>query len=159
MTTQEPNPTSGQDPDSKRERIAAKARNQPKATVVNLMHHLTFELVKECLEKIPRKSGPGMDGMTAEAALKNLDWLLPPLLDAIHQGRYEAPPVRRVFIPKNNGGQRPLGVPEIIDRAIQAAMAKILGEIYEQDFLKCSFGFRPKIGCHHALATIHELTH
>jgi len=123
------------------------------------MHHLTFELVKECLENIPRKSAPGVDGMTVETALKNLDWLLPPLLDAIHQGRYEAPPVRRVFIPKSSGGQRPIGVPEIIDRAIQAAMAKILGEIYEQDFLKCSFGFRPKMGCHHALATINELIH
>ena len=169
MGKQEPNtvsgnPTehsskSGQDPESKRARLAAIARSQPKERFVNLMHHLTFDLVKGCLEKVPRKSAPGVDGMTVETALKNLDWLLPPLLDAIHQGRYEAPPVRRVFIPKSNGGQRPIGVPEVIDRAIQAAMAKILGEIYEQDFLKCSFGFRPKIGCHHALATINELIH
>ena len=167
MGKQEPNTASGNpgghrnrtglDPESKRALIAAKARNQPKEKFVNLMHHLTFDLVKECLEKIPRKSAPGVDGMTVETALRNLDWLLPPLLKAIHQGRYEAPPVRRVYIPKANGGQRPIGVPEIIDRAIQAGMAKILGEIYEQDFLKCSFGFRPKIGCHHALATINEL--
>lgn len=149
----------GLDPESKRALIAARARNQPKEKFVNLMHHLTFDLVKECLDKIPRKSAPGVDGMTVEAARENLDWLLPPILADIHQGRYEAPPVRRVYIPKANGGQRPIGVPEIIDRAIQAAMAKILSEIYEQDFLKCSFGFRPKIGCHHALATIHELTH
>ena len=169
MGIKEPNTASGNsaehrnlpglDPESKRALIAAKARSQPKEKFVNLMHHLTFDLVKECLEKIPCKSAPGVDGMTAEAALRNLDWLLPPLLKAIHQGRYEAPPVRRVHIPKANGGQRPIGVPEIIDRAIQAAMAKILGEIYEQDFLKCSFGFRPKLGCHHALATIAELTH
>lgn len=167
MGIKEPNTASGNsdehrnrtglDPESKRALIAAKARNQPKVKFVNLMHHLTFDLVKECLEKIPRKSAPGVDGMTAETALENLDWLLPPLLKAIHQGQYEAPPVRRVHIPKANGGQRPIGVPEIIDRAIQAAMAKILGEIYEQDFLKCSFGFRPKIACHHALATINEL--
>jgi group II intron reverse transcriptase/maturase len=65
--------------------------------------------------------------------------------------------MRRSIIPKSNGGQRPIGVPQVIDRAIQAGMAKILNEIYEQDFLPCSFGFRPKIGCHHALATINEV--
>ncbi len=169
MGTKEPNTASGNlvghrhrpglDPQSKRALIAARARNQPKEKFVNLMHHLTFELIRECLERIPRKSAPGVDGMTVETALENLDWLLPPILRAIHQGKYEAPPVRRVHIPKASGGTRPIGVPEIIDRAIQAAMAQILSEIYEQDFLKCSFGFRPKIGCHHALATINELIH
>ena len=167
MGTKEPNTESGNlrehrnpaglDPESKRALIAAKARSQPKAKFVNLMHHLSFDLVRECLEKIPRQSATGGNGVTVESALKNLDWILPPLLQAIHQGRYEAPAVRRVWIPKANGGQRPIGVPEIVDRAIQAAMAKILNEIYEQDFLNCSFGFRPKVGCHHALATINEL--
>ncbi len=122
-----------------------------------MLHHLTPELVGQCLARIPLKSAPGVDGMTAKQALDNVDWLLPSQLDAIHKGKYEAPPVRRVLIPKSNGGQRPIGVPQVIDRAIQAGMAKILNEIYEQDFLPCSFGFRPKIGCHHALATINEL--
>lgn len=136
MGIKEPNTASGNlsghrnrpglDPESKRALIAAKARSQPKEKFVNLMHHLTIELVKECLEDISRRSAPGVDGMTVETALENLDWLLPPVLTAIHQGRYEAPPVRRVYIPKANGGTRPIGVPEIIDRAIQAAMAKIL---------------------------------
>jgi RNA-directed DNA polymerase len=147
------------DPESKRARIAAKARSHPKEQFNNLMHHLTFDLVREHLAKIPLKSAPGIDGMTVKSALENLDWILPPILKSIHEGNYEAPPVRRVYIPKANGGERPIGVPEIIDRAIQAAMAKILNEIYEQDFLNCSFGFRPRIGCHHALATINELIH
>jgi group II intron reverse transcriptase/maturase len=137
--------------------IAAKARNEPNVQFNNLLHHLTYELIEECLAKIPKNSAPGVDGMTVEQARQNLSWLLPPLLKQIHQGRYEAPPVRRVYIPKADGKQRPLGVPAVIDRAIQAATAKILGEIYEQDFLPCSFGFRRDLSCHHALATASQL--
>jgi len=123
------------------------------------MHHVTPELIKECLDRVPAKSAPGVDGMTAEQARANLDWLLPEVLKQVHQGRYAAPPVRRVYIPKAGGKQRPIGVPQIVDRAVQAAAAVVLGEIYEQDFLPCSFGYRPGLGCHHALATINELVH
>lgn len=146
------------DPASKRALIAAKARSNLKERFNNLLHHLTYELVEECLLKISLSSAPGVDGVTAQQARDNLNWILPPLLKQIHEGKYQAPPVRRVYIPKADGKQRPLGVPEIIDRAIQAAMTKILNEIYEQDFLVYSFGFRPKIGCHHALATIGRLS-
>ena len=145
------------DPASRRALIAAKARKEPKAQFSSLMHHLNHELVAECLAKIPKASAPGVDGMTVEQARKNLDWLLRPLLDQIHRGQYQAPPVRRVYIPKADGKQRPLGVPSVIDRGLQAGMAQILNEIYEQDFLSCSFGFRPRLGCHHALATVSEL--
>jgi group II intron reverse transcriptase/maturase len=95
--------------------------------------------------------------MTPEQARKNLSWLLRPIMQQIYQGNYVAPPVRRVYIPKVDGKQRPIGVPQVVDRAIQGAMARILNEIYEQDFLSSSYGFRPRLGCHHALATIHEM--
>lgn len=121
------------------------------------MHHLTAPLIEECLSKIPRSSATGTDGMTRKQAQENISWLLPPILQQIHQGNYEAPPVRRVHIPKADGKQRPIGVPQIVDRSIQAATSRILNEIYEQDFLPCSFGFRPNLGCHHALATIEKL--
>jgi group II intron reverse transcriptase/maturase len=147
----------GNDPVSKRAAIAAKARTNPKEQFNNLLHHLTYELVAECLDDIPKSSAAGVDGMGVEEARENLSWLLPPILKQIHEGRYTPPPVRRVYIPKADGSKRPLGVPAVIDRAIQGAMAKVLNEIYEQDFLKCSFGFRRGLGCHHALATINEV--
>lgn len=146
-----------QDPVSRRAAIAARARKNPKEQFNSLLHHLTYELVEECLNKIPKSSAVGIDGMTVEQARENLSWLLPPILRQIHEGRYEAPAVRRVYIPKADGKKRPLGIPAVIDRAIQAAMSRILNEIYEQDFLKSSFGFRPGLSCHHALATINEI--
>jgi RNA-directed DNA polymerase len=145
------------DPVSRRAAIAAKARANPKEQFNNLLHHLTYELVAECLNQLPQSSAAGVDGMSVKQARENLSWLLPPILKQIHEGRYKPPPVRRVYIPKADGRKRPIGVPAVIDRAIQGAMAKVLNEIYEQDFLKCSFGFRPELGCHHALATINEL--
>jgi group II intron reverse transcriptase/maturase len=137
--------------------IAAKARTNPKECFNNLLHHLTYELVADCLAQLPNNSSFGVDGLTVVQAKENLSWLLPPILKQIHEGRYQPPAVKRVYIPKAGGKKRPIGIPAVIDRAIQAAMARILNEIYEQDFLKCSFGFRPRLGCHHALATINEL--
>lgn len=138
-------------------RVAAKARSQPQERFCNLLHHLTPELVGQHLNKMSNLTSPGVDEMTAGQARKNLNWILPPLLKEMHEGRYGAPPVRRVYIPKADGSQRPIGVPTVVDRAIQGSMAKILEQIYEQDFQETSFGFRPGIGCHQALATVGTL--
>lgn len=146
----------GDDLSSGLARIAARARSHPKERFTNLMHHLTPEKVMECLKRIPNDSAPGVDEMTAEQARENINWLLREPLRRIHEGRYEAPPVRRVYIPKAGGRQRPIGVPTVLDRAIQAGVADILNQVYEQDFQNCSFGFRRGKSCHHALATIHE---
>ncbi len=96
-----------QDPVSRRAAVAAKAKSHPKEQFNNLLHHLTYELIEECLSKIPKSSAAGVDGMTVEQARENLDWLLPPILKQIHEGQYEAPAVRRVYIPKADGKQRP----------------------------------------------------
>jgi len=137
-------------------RVAALARTQPSMKFNNLMHHLTPELIKECIHAIPNGSASGVDGMSKDQVLENLNWLIPPALKAMHSGTYQAPPVRRVFIPKPDGRQRPIGVPTTFDKGCQAGIARILEGIYEQDFLNCSFGFRPGRGCHNALATIHD---
>lgn len=146
----------GEDLRSGLARIAARARSQTGEKFNSLLHHLTPELIGECLQKMSRSSAPGIDGLSVEQVRQHLEWMLQEPLNRIHKGSYEAPPVRRVYIPKADGRQRPIGIPTVLDRGIQAGMARVLERIYEQDFQKCSFGFRPGLGCHHALATIHE---
>lgn len=140
-------------------RVAARARKSAKEQFNNLMHHLTPELIAKQLDKTTLKSATGIDGMTVEQARKNVGWLIRTPMEQIHKGQYKAPPVRRVYIPKADKERRPIGIPTVIDRALQAGMADILNQIYEQDFLECSFGFRPGIGCHNALATIGDLVY
>ncbi len=140
-------------PQSKLALIADKARKNPKEQFTSILHHLTPKLVEESLEEMNRKTSVGVDGMTVTQVTKHLDWLMPSVMNSIHKGTYQPPAVRRVYIPKATGGQRPLGIPSVLDRAIQASAVKILEQIYEQDFQKSSFGFRPKLSCHHAIAT------
>jgi group II intron reverse transcriptase/maturase len=80
------------------------------------------------------------------------------MLEAVHRQGYQAPPIRRVYIPKpGKQEKRPLGVPCVSDRALQRSTAEVLSAIYEQDFLPCSFGGRPGLGAHQALATLNEV--
>lgn len=145
------------DLESKLALIAAKAQACPAERFNNLMPHVNYDRIGKCMAVMSRTSAPGADGMSVKQAQANVSWLLPPLIEKIHRGKYQAPPVRRVYIPKADGNTRPLGVPEVLDRGLQAAVAQVLGAIYEQDFLPSSFGFRPNVSCHHALATVAHL--
>ncbi len=101
--------------------------------------------------RLTRKDGaPGIDGVTAATYEVNLEANLRDLLDRIKSGRYQAPPVRRAYIPKSDGTQRPLGIPTFEDKVAQRAIAMVLEAIYEQDFLPCSYGFRPGRSAHQA---------
>ena len=104
--------------------------------------------------RLTRKDGaPGIDGVTAATYKVNLEANLRDLLDRIKSGRYQAPPVRRAYIPKADGTERPLGIPTFEDKVAQRAIAMVLEAIYEQDFLPCSYGFRPGRSAHQALHT------
>jgi group II intron reverse transcriptase/maturase len=93
-----------------------------------------------------------------EEAKKTFEGWIEEMLSSIHRKAYKAPPVRRVWIPKpGKTSKRPLGVPCVADRALQRSVSVVLSKIYEQDFLPCSFGGRPKLSAHHALSTLNEV--
>jgi len=103
--------------------------------------------------RLTRKDGAaGIDGLTAEDYEANLQANLVDLLERFRSGRYQAPPVRRTYIPKADGTRRPLGIPTLEDKVLQRAIAMVLGAVYEQDFLDCSYGFRPGRSAHQAVA-------
>jgi len=140
------------------ERIAAKARCEPKLRFTSLAHHVTRDRVERSLNKIPNRSAPGCDGVTVAEAKEDFDQWIEPMLRSVHRQGYKAPPVRRVYIPKpGREEKRPLGVPCVRDRALQRSVSEVLSAIYEQDFLPCSLGGRPGRGAHHALSTLNEV--
>src|SRR5271165_3088100 len=140
------------------ERIAAKARSEPKLRFTSLAHHITRERVWTNLCRIPQRSAAGVDGQTVAAAKESFEEWIEPMLQSVHRQGYRAPDIRRVYIPKpGKQKKRPLGVPTVSDRALQRSTAQVLSAIYEQDFLPCSFGGRPGLGAHNALATLNEV--
>ena len=140
------------------ERIAAKARCEPKVRFTSLAHHVTRDRIWGNLCGMPSKTAPGVDGQTVEEAQEEFETWVEPMLRSMHRRGYPAPAVRRVYIPKpGKREKRPIGVPCVADRALQRSVAHVLSAIYEEDFLPCSFGGRPGQGAHHALATLTEV--
>jgi len=140
------------------ERIAAKARYEPNLQFTSLFHHVTANRVWGCLTNIPKRSAAGIDGIDVEGAKETFEEWIQPMLQSVHNKGYKAPPVRRVWIPKpGKSEKRPLGVPCIADKALQRSVSDVLSTIYEQDFLSCSFGGRPSLGAHQALATLNQI--
>lgn len=138
------------------ERIAEKARRDRELCFTSLAHHITLSLLWDSLNAIANSSATGVDRMDVLTAKETFDEWAPQLLESVHRKGYRPPPVRRVYIPKpGKAEKRPIGVPTVIDRALQRAVSKVLESIYEQDFCQSSFGGRPKRGAHNALATLH----
>jgi RNA-directed DNA polymerase len=139
---------------TKRQRIAELARTRAGTALSTLHHVIDLEWMKEAYRLTRKDGASGIDGVTARDYEANLEANLRDLLERIKSGRYVAPPVRRVYIPKADGSQRPLGIPTLEDKVAQRAIVMVLEPIYEQDFLPCSFGFRPGRSAHQALAAL-----
>ena len=110
------------------ERIAAKARSEPKLRFTSLAHHITRERVWTNLCQIPKRSAPGVDGQTVTVAKETFGEWVEPVLRSVHRQGYRAPDIRRVYIPKpGKREKRPLGVPGVNDRALQRSIDDRLG--------------------------------
>lgn len=143
---------------TKLQRIAELARTAPQMAIRTLAHHIDVEFLHVAYRQTRKDGASGVDGQTAKAYEAALESNLGSLLDRFKSGSYRAPPVRRVYIPKADGSMRPLGIPTFEDKVLQRAVAMVLGAVYEQDFLDCSFGFRPGRSAHQAVAAIWEQT-
>jgi len=136
---------------TKRQWIAELARRKPGTVLFSLHHVIDLEWMLEAYELTRKDGATGIDGVTATDYEANLTANLIDLMDRIKSGRYKAPPVRRTYIPKADGSQRPLGIPTFEDKVAQRAIVMVLEVIYEQDFRSCSYGFRPGRSAHEAL--------
>jgi len=137
---------------TKCQRIAELAREAPEMLFTSLSHHIDIAWLKEAYRRTRKDGATGVDRQTAQQYAENLEKNLGSLLDRAKSGSYRAPPVRRVHIPKGTGREtRPIGIPTFEDKLLQRAVAMALESVYEQDFLDCSYGFRPGRSAHQAL--------
>jgi hypothetical protein len=137
---------------TRQQTIATRARQAPELSFTSLNHYIDLAWLYEAYRRTRKDGAPGVDGQTAAAYADNLEANLKDLLDRAKSGRYRAPAVKRAYIPKGNGSTtRPIGVPTFEDKIVQRAVVMVLEPIYEQDFLDCSYGFRPSRSAHQAL--------
>jgi RNA-directed DNA polymerase len=141
---------------TKTERIVRLAQQAPDMVIRTLAHHMDMSWLREAYRRTRKRGATGVDGQTAEEYARQLESNLARLLEQAKSGSYRAPPVRRVHIPKDKGQSRPLGIPTFEDKVLQRAIAMLLEAVYEQDFLECSYGFRPGRSAHQALTTLRD---
>lgn len=142
---------------TKQQRIAELAQQAPQMGFTSLNHHLDLLWLVEAYHRTRKDGAPGVDGQTADDYERSLLDNLTSLRDRAKSGTYFAPPVRRVHIPKGTGTEtRPLGIPTLEDKILQRAVVMALEPIYEQDFLDCSYGFRPGRSAHQALEALRQ---
>ena len=138
-------------------RIAQIAKERPKEVFTSLYHYLNEEILVKCHQELKGDKAVGVDEITKANYAENLKENIYHLVEALKRHSYKPQPVRRTYIPKGDGGKRPLGIPSYEDKIVQLGLTKILQVIYEADFLPCSYGFRPKISCHDALKRLNDI--
>ncbi len=143
---------------TKLERIAKLAKQVPDRALTTLAHYIDEPWLQEAYRRTRKDGASGVDGQGADEYAANLGENLRSLLERAKSGTYRAPPVRRVNIPKGDGRTRPLGIPTFEDKILQRAVAMVLEAIYEQEFLDCSYGFRPRRSAHGALTALRDAT-
>jgi RNA-directed DNA polymerase len=144
---------------TKQQQIAELAKQCPQMGFTSLAHHIDAHWMLEAYHRTRKDGAAGVDGQTVEDFRKDLAGNLHSLRERAKSGAYRAPPVRRVHIPKGASGEtRPIGIPTFEDKVLQRAVVMVLEAVYEQDFLDCSYGFRPGRSAHQALESLWRQT-
>jgi len=136
------------------DRIREVARKDKGVRFTSLMHHITVDLLRESYMSLKRDAAPGVDDVTWRQYGEQLEERLPNLHERVQSGRYRAKPSKRVWLPKPDGRQRPIGIAVLEDKIAQQAVVTVLNQIYEEAFLGFSYGFRPNRSQHQALDAV-----
>jgi RNA-directed DNA polymerase len=137
-------------------RVRERARRDPHGRMLSLSHHIDVEALRRAYHRIRRDAAVGVDGVTVEEYGRDLERKLGDLHGRMKAMKYRHQPIRRVHIPKANGKTRPIGVSTTEDKIVQGALRELLEAIYEQDFLECSYGFRPGRSAHDAIQALNR---
>jgi RNA-directed DNA polymerase len=135
-------------------RVAERAKREPAARFHSLAHLIDEKLLAEAYGRLRGDAAVGVDGTTKEQYGQDLERNLWNLHERLKTKRYRHQPIRRVHIPKEKGKTRPIGISTIEDKVVQNALREVLEAIYEQDFLDCSYGFRPGRSAHDAVRAL-----
>ena len=136
--------------------IAQQARQNPEMVFTTLAHRMDVDFLREAYRRLNKKGAPGLNKVTAADYAEHLEENLADLHQRLRSGSYRAPPIKRVWIEKENGKQRPLGIPEFEDKIVQRAVEMLLSAIYEEEFHDFSHGFRKGHSQHKALHELRE---
>ncbi|MDC0747884.1 reverse transcriptase domain-containing protein [Polyangium mundeleinium] len=141
------------------DRVRRAAKKDRSARFTALFHYVTVDRLRDAFQLLERKAAPGIDGVSWKQYGVDLEARLWDLHERLHRGAYRARPSRRVYIPKADGRQRPLGIAAVEDKIVQRTIVEVMNAIYEQDFLGFSYGFRPGRSQHQALDALYVGIH
>ena len=137
--------------------ISEHAKREPELQFTSLAHLLNRDFLKDCYNSLNRNKAVGIDGVCWKEYGEDLDGNVEDLITRMKRKKYKPIPARRVYIPKNEKEKRPLGIPALENKIVELGITRILQSIYEEDFLECSYGFRPKRSCHQAINRLDKL--
>ena len=140
-------------------RVVERARREPEGRFHSLAHLIDVPALRRAYDGMRKDAAVGVDGMTKERYGRDLEVRLPDLHARLRSRRYRHQPIRRVHIPKGEGKTRPIRISAFEDKLVQDAVREVLEAIYEQDFLGCSYGFRPGRSTHDAVRTLDRIVH
>jgi len=141
------------------QKVEARAREHPEERILSLAHRIDVPALERAFHRLREDAAVGVDGVTKAEYGQGLERRLADLHGRLKSRRWRHQPIRRVHIPKGEGKTRPIGISCLGDKIVQGAVCEVLGAVYEQDFLNCSYGFRPGRGAHDALRALNRAVH